>query len=276
MRPTAVKDLLQNVARHPQNEGRVLRTFAQCLRFEAEARLFGRQWQISYGRARIIVRIDHYSSVLPLQGTPPDWWLMRFWENQLHPGDTFLDVGANVGIYSLWLAQTGATCIAIEPEPATLDVLKINVALNPHLDLRVVGKALSDTPGTVHITGGDVLNRIAPDCCADGTTVEATTVDYLIGDATVAGMKVDVEGAERRVLTGAMRALGEHRIKAIQLEWNETSQQNFGESRSLVRDLLSSFGYQLYRSHAGELRPCDGSLGQDVIALPSRVQGGLL
>ena len=271
IRPAGVKDVLQSVAQHPQNKGRVLRTFAHCLRFEAEARLFGRQWQIPYGQARIIARIDHYSSVLPLQGTPPDWWLMRFWEGHLHQGDTFLDVGANVGIYSLWLAQTGATCIAIEPEPATVEALRTNIALNPHLDLRVVGKALSDTSGTVRITGGDVLNRIAPDGCADGTTVEATTVDDLIGDATVAGMKVDVEGAERRVLTGATRALGEHRIKAIQLEWNETSEQNFGECRSLVRDLLSSFGYQLYRIHDGELRFCDGSLGQDVIALPNRI-----
>jgi hypothetical protein len=39
-----------------------------------------------------------------------------------------------------------------------------------------------------------------------------------------------------------VRTLGEHRIKAVQLEWNETNEQNFGESQSLVRGLLPSLG----------------------------------
>ena len=53
-------------------------------------------------------------------------------------------------------------------------------------------------------------------------------IDSIVGKRTVAGMKVDVEGFEIDVLRGCERALSEHRVRSIQLEWNATSIQAVG------------------------------------------------
>ena len=68
----------------------------------------------------------------------------------------------------------------------------------------------------------------------DGAAVTAVlTIDSVIGDRVVAGMKVDVEGFEIDVLRGCEQALSEHRLRLIQLEWNETSMQASGLTGSL-------------------------------------------
>lgn len=263
--------LVRTVSSHPANREKRLRTLAKALRFEAEARLLHREWTIPYGQARLVADVKHYSSVLPLQGTPPDQPFMDFWTNRLKAGDTFVDVGANVGVYSLWIAQRGVRCIAVEPDPSALWALRRNLALNPGLNIEVMAKALSDQAGKVQMTGGDVLNSIAGS--GDDPSVEAITVDELVGRTTVAGMKIDVEGAERLVLVGAAVALREKRILALQIEWNDMAAKNFRESRDLVSDILRFNDYSLFRLQAGVLVAHDGSLGEDlgeddVIALP--------
>jgi hypothetical protein len=57
------------------------------------------------------------------------------------------------------------------------------------------------------------------------------TIDSVIGDRVVAGMKVDTEGFELKVLRGCARALAEQRIRLIQLEWNAMSQFVAGTDR---------------------------------------------
>jgi hypothetical protein len=81
-------------------------------------------------------------------------------------------------------------------------------------------------------------------------------LDNLLGDRCAAGVKIDVEGAERLVLEGASRALAERRIGVLQLEWNAMSQRVLGESRASVADLLARHGYRLARpDHHGLLQP---------------------
>ena len=99
------------------------------------------------------------------------------------------------------------------------------------------------------------------------------TIDSVIGDGVAAGMKVDVEGFEIEVLRGCERALSEHRIKLIQLEWNSTSKTAVGTDRAPVADLLGTHGYSLWRPDAeGTLVPmADMNFGPDVFARPADV-----
>ena len=93
----------------------------------------------------------------------------------------------------------------------------------------------------------------------------------LIGGRHVAGMKVDGEGFEIDVLRGCTRALSEHRIGLIQLEWNAMSQLALGADRRPVADLLARHGYQLFRPDPqGRLAPVtDTGFGADVFARPA-------
>ena len=103
-----------------------------------------------------------------------------------------------------------------------------------------------------------------------GGNVEAkiVTIDSVIENRTVSGLKIDVEGFEIEVLRGCARALSERRIRLVQLEWNGTSQAAVGTDRQPVADFLASYGYRLYRpDQSGTLLSvADASFGPDVFA----------
>jgi FkbM family methyltransferase len=200
-------------------------------------------------------------------GNPPDYPEMLAWRRVLRPGHLFVDVGANIGTYAIWAAESGADVIALEPAEDTFALLLENVALNGY-PVNVVRAAAGSACGTAQFTSGrDCVNHLDPKGSVQTAVV---TIDSLIEGRTVAGMKVDVEGFELDVLRGCERALSEHRIGLIQLEWNTASLAAAGTDRLPVADLLARHGYTLYRPDPqGVLVPIgDAGFGADVFACP--------
>jgi Methyltransferase FkbM domain len=68
--------------------------------------------------------------------------------------------------------------------------------------------------------------------------IAMVTLDSIIGNRMVAGIKVDVEGFEIDVLRGCEQAISDHRVSLIQLEWNSTSIEAVGTDRKPVADFL--------------------------------------
>jgi Methyltransferase FkbM domain len=132
----------------------------------------------------------------------------------------------------------------------------------------MVRAAAGDHCGSARFTAGlDAGNRLA----ADGPVVtDLVTVDSLIGDRRVTGMKVDVEGFEIDVLRGAARALADRRIGLIQIEWNHACTLAVGTDRRPIAELLTRYGYRLYRPDpSGHLIPVTAhDYGADVFARP--------
>ena len=192
---------------------------------------------------------------------------MLTWRKFLRPGDLFVDVGANVGSYSIWAAELGAEVIALEPAEDTFALLEENVALNGY-PIKAIRAAAGATQGSARFTHGqDCVNRLHPN---GATETEVLTLDSIVGDRIVSGMKVDVEGFEIDVLRGCERALSEHRVRLLQLEWNGTSMQAVGTDRRPVARLLEEFGYGLYcADRSGGLSPLnDLRFRPDVFARP--------
>jgi len=193
---------------------------------------------------------------------------MLVWQQVLGPGDLFVDVGANVGSYSIWAAELGADVIALEPAEDSFALLEGNVALNDY-PITAIQAAAGAAAGTARFTSGlDCVNRLHPD---GDTEVRMVTIDSVVGDRVVTGMKVDVEGFEVEVLCGSERALSEQRIRLIQLEWNAGSLSSLGYDRGPVAERLAKHGYSLYRpDREGVLIPLDDvSFGPDVFAAPA-------
>jgi FkbM family methyltransferase len=185
----------------------------------------------------------------------------------LRDGGLFVDVGANVGTYTIWAAELGAEVIAIEPAADTFALLQENIALNGYR-VTAVPAAAGDHCGTARFTSGlDAGNSMAPD---GPVVIELVTIDALIGDRRVTGMKIDVEGFEIDVLRGAVRALADHRIGLIQIEWNGMSTLAVGADRRPVAELLADYGYRLYRPDTtGRLASvAEPGFGADVFACP--------
>ncbi|MDQ3639892.1 MAG: FkbM family methyltransferase [Actinomycetota bacterium] len=198
---------------------------------------------------------------------------MLAWRRQLRPGSVFVDVGANIGVYTLWAAESGAHVIAIEPDRDAFSCLQENLSLNNY-DVTPLPLALSDRPGELRLTRArdSSLNHLVfGDGPASTQTVAVDTLDNVLGERTADGVKIDVEGSERLVLEGSQRCLGDHRIRMLQVEWNEMSQRMLAEDRSPIADLLRDHGYDLFRpNRAGELEPIqETGFGADVFAVPN-------
>jgi FkbM family methyltransferase len=260
--------VVKYVWEHPANSGRRGRALLRTARYQASTGLLGRRAQARLGE-RSLLWVDRHrtAAAMVLYANPPDVPEMRAWRRALRDGGLFVDVGANVGTYTIWAAELGAEVIALEPAPDTFRLLEENIALNGY-PVTAVRAAAGDHCGTARFTTGlDAANSLA----ADGPELtQLITVDALIGDRHVTGMKIDVEGFEIDVLRGAVKALADQRIGLIQIEWNQASRFAVGTDRRPAAELLADYGYRLYRPDlTGRLMPvADRGYGADVFASP--------
>jgi FkbM family methyltransferase len=260
--------------RHPSNRRRRARAVAGVVWFQARGRLAGVRAIAPVGSSsRLWADASVYISARAMYGNPLDWNEMQAWARVIGPGSLFVDVGANVGLYTIWALDRGAEVLAVEPDRRSLQRLEENLALNGYR-AEVAPVAVGEAEGSLRMTDDlDQQNHLVLDPAATatgGAVVPVRTLDDLVGDRTVDGLKVDVEGAELLVLRGATRLLSEQRIRLAQLEWNDASQDLLGQDRRPVRDLLAEHGYELLRPDGdGRLVPVDGlDFGPDVFARP--------
>ena len=262
------KDVVNFIWTHPANENQRVRALLRAAGFQARARILGKRQRARLGQRSVIwAELHRTSAAKVVYANPPDHPEMLVWQRALRPGYLFVDVGATVGSYTIWAGELGAEVIALEPAADTFSLLTENIALNGYA-VDAIQAAAGAECGTARFTSGlDSVNRLDPSGRAETAVV---TIDSVIGDRTVAGMKVDVEGFELDVLRGCAQALAEHRLKLIQLEWNATSQRAVGTDRRPVADLLTRHGYGLYRPDgSGVLVPItDTGFGPDVFARP--------
>lgn len=166
-------------------------------------------------------------------------------------GSTVVDVGANVGFFSIrfarWVGESGEV-ISIEPEDrnyrSLLSALKREGVTSRVRAIRAVASAAR---GTALLQ----INQLHPadhKLSRDGTglPVEAVTLDDLIADKGLlrpALIKIDVQGAEMLVLQGASDILRLSR-PALFIELDENALRRYGSSVSAILEHLSQFGYE--------------------------------
>jgi FkbM family methyltransferase len=213
----------------------------------------------------------------------------------LQPGTVALDVGANVGFYSIPLGRAlqrlKGQLVAFEPVPENHQRLVEAVRLN-HLEdtVKCAAMALGDHNGTVEMareiedeasSGNAVVITDGISSAPEGITrAQLRTLDRVAGDLALDRcdlIKVDIEGSELRFLRGAMEFLARcHPI--IFGEFSASWMKVYGDSFTMVHALLSPLGYQVFRPR-GEgcfewVREPDDTL-QDVLLVPARVNGDL-
>jgi FkbM family methyltransferase len=171
----------------------------------------------------------------------------------IEPGDTVIDAGANVG-YMTMLAGIAAgptgRVVSWEPHPELFSVLQQNVTalrrLEGSADVDVRNAALGHTPGSAelvipaHMESNDGLAYIGERSgSATSVTVALETIDDVMWTTPIAVMKLDVEGTELDVLTGARRALDAGRIRHIVFE------DHIGAGSAVMRR-LAECGYRIF------------------------------
>jgi FkbM family methyltransferase len=256
---------------HPANRNRRCRQLVWAVAYQFRNRAFNEPVATRLGeRSWIWADRSLGAASLVVYANPPDYLEWEVWRRHLSSGDLFVDVGANVGVYTILAAELGTSVVAVEPNPEMLAWLDRNLELNG-MKAEVVASVFADRPGSVRFLAEREACKNSILLATDGrpsVEVSASTYDDVLGRRVAAGVKIDVEGAERLVLQGAENALARGDIGLLQIEWNELSQRTLGESREPIRSLLAQHGYDLYRPTAnGELRPlADNERPHDIFA----------
>ncbi len=181
----------------------------------------------------------------------------------IKPGDCVLDVGANVGFFSLLCARlTGSDgrVIAFEPIPSVRANLMTNIALNDFRHVWVIPKAVSDRAATLTIyegpDGHKGISSLRPlESSSNKLTIEAIALDDIAADfSKVACIKIDVEGAEMLALLGMEKLVARDRPYFI-IEFTDAYLKSFGHTVSQMAEWLQARGYQLYRIEEEGLLP---------------------
>lgn len=166
----------------------------------------------------------------------------------VRPGSVAYDIGANVGYHTLALARcvgVDGQVLAVEPSPRDRQALTVTLRANRLTQVRILPSVLAEEPGTVQFAtfGYSGVSHIAGDKePADATihAIPATTLDLLVfseGYPPPAFIKMDVEGAELRILLGGTRVLASARpIIVCEVRWQTTYEP--------ICQLLERLGYQ--------------------------------
>jgi len=169
-------------------------------------------------------------------------------------GTTVIDVGANVGFFSTrfarWVVPTGGRVIALEPEAANfirlVEVLRReNYSPSQVETLRC---AVAERSGVMHLA----VNPYHPGdhrLDTEGVPIDVVTIDALMAQREwplVSLIKIDVQGAESRVLQGAKKTLEKFK-PALFIELDDTMLQANGSSAAEILENLSRIGYVVYQ-----------------------------
>lgn len=171
---------------------------------------------------------------------------MAFVLHLLREDDQFIDIGANIGSYTVLAAGAArARVISVEPIPATFSHLKRNVILNGLSEQAACHQVgLSDAAGTLRFSADlDTVNHVVTQHeRIPAIEVPVIKLDDLSGVDSPALLKVDVEGHELAVLNGAHANLAKQSLLAVVMETNGSGER-YGISDESLRSLMRQHGF---------------------------------
>jgi FkbM family methyltransferase len=259
---SAAAQLARFIRTHPAARGGRARAAGRLLSWRVAQWTGARRALVQVGRMRMYCYPGSSGASSVLYVGIPEWSEMNFALRYLRPGDTFLDVGANVGAWSLLLSTAieNLSVIAVEPSPIARTRLEENLALNALENVRVLAAALGAREGERTFTVDlDTENRFARPDETNAQALPVTTIDALIGEAPLALAKIDVEGYERDVLEGAVRVMARAEAPVLLFEYIDFVAAAAGVRFEDLSRLLAARGFRcmIFDPASPALRPFD-------------------
>jgi FkbM family methyltransferase len=180
-----------------------------------------------------------------------EWGLSQRIADLAQHGSTLVDVGANMGYFSLLWAglNPSGNVISVEASPRNVGIIQQNVKQNGFDGrIQLIPKAAGDRAGTIEFDAGPESQTgwggIAAQATATSIKVPIVRLDEELGDREIDVLKVDVEGADTWVLLGCEELLKQRRIGTIFFEQNVPRMQNLGIDPKLAVTFLEDHGYR--------------------------------
>lgn len=175
-------------------------------------------------------------------------------------GNTILDIGANIGYYTLLFAKLvgkKGRIIAFEPDPDNFALLKKNIEINNYKNVILVQKAVSDKTGKLRLyfCEDNKGNHRIYDSGDNRQSIKIESIrldDYFKNyDGSINFIKMDIQGAEGGALQGMPNLLKKNKVKIVTEFW-PIGLKEFGIAPKEYLKLLIENGFKLYNANKQE------------------------
>ena len=241
-------DIARFIINHPLSTGKKFTALSRFARWQLSSRIFPSPIVVPFvNDSRLLMKRGMTGATANLYAGLHEFADMAFVLHVLRKTDVFVDVGANIGSYTVLAAKVvGSKSIAIEPVPVTFSHLLDNINLNriyEHVVALNIGLASSN--GTLAFTSAlDSTNHVVPNGSKDATTVEVSVkkLDDVLTEAEPFLMKIDVEGYESEVVTGGEKVFRRSSLNAVVMELRGHGRR-YGQDDSAVHQKMLDYGF---------------------------------
>ncbi len=242
---------LRSVVRHPLNKKQKIRALTRFVTWQIRQYIFPKPFikkftnntylvlggKIKSGTANIYKGLEEFEE-------------MSFLMHVLKRNDYFVDVGANIGTYTILAsAAIGAFSTSIEPVESSFQRLMRNIKINNvTYNVEALNIGIASQRGSLQITTNlDSENYIATKSQENTKKIAVKTLDEVIGNRNPLLIKIDTEGYEGEILRGAKKTLLKDSLLAIIVELMEIHQNRYRDNANSIHKLLVNAGFMAYK-----------------------------
>lgn len=237
-------NVLKFTLAHPLNKNRKIQALINLLRWQVCSRLLA--CEIVYpwiSGIEVITKAGETGFTGNIYAGLHEYKEMLFCLHALGSEDLFLDVGANIGSYSLLVSKIcGSQCISFEPSDDAFKRLNANIQKNNLQNLVTTYKcALGNEAGVKKFTKNfDTVNHLVADdeSINDFMEVEVNTIDLIMIEKKPSAMKIDVEGYETLVVEGANNILSSQEMNIVIMELNGSGNRYGFDEMALMNKMI--------------------------------------
>jgi FkbM family methyltransferase len=237
------------VSRHPLAGRQKVKAFGRFLKWQIGQRLLPYPMVYNFvGDIKLILVKGQTSATAQYYMGLSEFEEMSFVLHFLKKDDLFVDVGANVGCFTLLASGIkNAHSIAIEPLPKTFNHLHNNLIINDlYKNIEALNIGLGDKKGVLKFTQNvSQNNHVANENDTNTISVEVNTLDEILKNKHPILLKIDVEGFEKAVIDGAIETLKKESLQVIIIELVGLGTR-YGFDESDIQDILEVHGFVKY------------------------------
>jgi len=247
-----IVNILKFILTHPLASRHKMSALQRFLRWQIGSRIVSgevvHQW---INGSRVVVSVGDTGFTGNIYTGLHDFADMAYLLHVLRQNDLFLDIGANIGSYTIlasWVVK--ARTIAFEPVLFTFERLKRNVSINFLEDIvEAHNIAIGDTCGNLHFSRNeDTTNHVISENehIEDIIQVKVRNLDDFPECSSASLMKIDVEGYEKFVLNGGQQTLKNENLHSVIMELNGSGTR-YGVDENDIIAMMRDYGFDIYR-----------------------------
>ncbi len=236
---------------HPLNRNNRINAISRFITWQIGSRILKAPVIVPFvNNSRLIVKTGMTGATGNIYAGLHEFEDMSFLMHVLRSEDVFVDVGANIGSYTILAgAAIGAKCVSIEPIPSTFYLLLDNVNINQIYDkVTALNIGIGDKEGKIRFTYElDTVNHVATDKDINVSTilVDVKKLDDILTSVAAFLIKIDVEGFEASVIAGADNVLSNKCTNVIIMEFGGATIYGFDDS--ILHSTMLNYGFRPFK-----------------------------